>query len=64
MEKELLEFLVSQGGFALLFLYLLLYVLKENSKREKEYQKMIAELLISFPNMKKDIEDIKNKLKN
>lgn len=64
MNKELFELVVSQGLFALLFLYLLLYVLKENSKREEVYQKVISELSVSLPNIKKDIEEIKNKLKN
>ncbi len=36
METEILKLLATQGGFALLFSYLLFYVLKENSKREQD----------------------------
>ncbi|MDO5040116.1 BhlA/UviB family holin-like peptide [Clostridium sp.] len=62
MDKQLFEFIISQGSFAVLFLYLLFYVLKENSKREEVYQKVISELSVSLPNIKKDIEEIKNKI--
>lgn len=63
MDKNLYEFILSQGVFAALFLYLLFYVLKENSKREQVYQKVIQDLSALLPDIKKEIEEIKNKLK-
>ena len=40
MNSELFNFLTTQGVFALLFGYLLLYVLKQNQIREENYQKI------------------------
>ena len=41
MSSELFNFLTTQGIFALLFGYLLLYVLKTNKVREENYQKIM-----------------------
>lgn len=62
MENEILKLVATQGAFAILFSYLLFYVLKENSKREGNYQSIIQELTELLPTIKKDVEDIKNKL--
>ncbi|QAA30781.1 BhlA/UviB family holin-like peptide [Clostridium manihotivorum] len=61
MENEILRLLATQGAFALLFCYLLFYVLKENSKREGNYQNIIQELTGTLPIIKGDIEEIKEK---
>nr|WP_278186113.1 BhlA/UviB family holin-like peptide [Clostridium perfringens] len=58
------KIMATQGAFALLFSYLLFYVLKENSKREENYQNIIKELTELLPIIKSDVEDIKNKLNN
>ena len=44
MDSELFNFLTTQGIFALLFGYLLLYILKQNQIREENYQKIIQQL--------------------
>ncbi|HAT4186713.1 BhlA/UviB family holin-like peptide (plasmid) [Clostridium perfringens] len=62
MDNEILKLMATQGVFALLFSYLLFYVLKENSKRESNYQNIVQELTELLPIIKKDVEDIKNKL--
>ncbi|EGT3615909.1 bacteriocin [Clostridium perfringens] len=62
MENEVFKLIVTQGGFAVLFSYLLFYVLKENSKREGNYQSVIQHLTELLPTIKKDVEDIKNRL--
>lgn len=62
MEGDILRLLASQGAFAILFSYLLFYVLKENSKREENYQNIIEELTSVLPSMKDDIEDIKKNI--
>ena len=41
---ELVKVVISNGIFATLFVFLFLYQLKDSSKRENEYQKMINEL--------------------
>ncbi|TBX13453.1 bacteriocin [Clostridium perfringens] len=62
MDNEIFKLMATQGAFALLFSYLLFYVLKENSKRESNYQNIVKELTELLPIIKKDVEDIKNKL--
>ena len=62
MNSELFSFLTSQGVFALLFGYLLLYVLKQNQIREENYQNIIKQLSDTLPEIQKDLEDIKNKV--
>lgn len=64
MSNELFKLLATQGAFAILFSYLLFYVLKENSKRENNYQNIVQELTELLPLIKKDVEDIKDKLSN
>ena len=59
MDTDLFNFLTTQGSFALLFGYLLLYVLKQNQIREENYQKIIEQLNNSLPTIKTDLEDIK-----
>lgn len=49
MNSELFNFLTTQGVFALLFGYLLLYVLKQNQIREENYQKIIQQLSNTLP---------------
>jgi len=62
MDNELFNFLTSQGIFALLFGYLLLYVLKQNQVREENYQSIINQLSDTLPEIQNDIEDIKKGL--
>lgn len=62
MDSELFKLMATQGAFAILFSYLLFYVLKENSKREDNYQNIIEELTELLPKIKEDVEDIKEKL--
>lgn len=64
MNTELFNFLTSQGIFALLFGYLLLYVLKQNQVREENYQRIIQQLNSSLPDMQNDLEDIKKQIFN
>ena len=59
MDTDLFNFLTTQGSFALLFGYLLLYVLKQNQIREENYQKIIEQLNNALPTIKNDLEDIK-----
>ncbi|MBC2580599.1 BhlA/UviB family holin-like peptide [Clostridium sp. DJ247] len=61
-ESEALKLVATQGVFALLFCYLLFYVLKENSKRESNYQNIIKDLTNLLPSIKQDVEEIKNKI--
>ena len=62
MDSELFNFLITQGIFALLFGYLLLYILKQNQIREENYQKIIQQLNEVLPTIKNDLEDIKKQI--
>ena len=62
MDSELFSFLTTQGIFALLFGYLLLYILKQNQIREENYQKIIQQLNEVLPTIKNDLEDIKKQI--
>ena len=62
MENDILKLIATQGAFAILFSYLLFYVLKENSKRAGNYHAIIKELTAVLPEIKQDVEDIKEKI--
>ena len=64
MENELFKYVITQGIFCALFVHLLLYILKENSIRECNYQSLINKLTEKFnivEDVKRDVENIKNK---
>ena len=58
---KLLELAVSQGIWAVLYIYLFLRMLKENKEREERYQDTIS--LLSG-NIEDGIRDIKNQLED
>ena len=62
MNTEVFNFLTTQGVFALLFGYLLFYILKQNQVREDNYQKIIQQLNEVLPIIKSDLEDIKKQI--
>lgn len=64
MDTELFNFLTSQGIFALLFGYLLFYVLKQNQVREENYQNIIKQLSDTLPEIQNDLEIIKDQISN
>ncbi len=65
MESEIIKMVVSYGIFAVLFIYLFFYMLKDSKVREVKYQEIITSLTDKFgviEEVKKDVEEIKNKL--
>ena len=66
MEQEIIKFALSNGIFAVLFTWLLFYVLKENSKREAELRKTIDSLAEKFEILKgieEALRDLKEDVK-
>lgn len=64
-EQEVLKLAASQGFFAVLFVALLFYVLRENSKRESSYQDIISMLsnkLEVVKDIQEDVKEIKTKI--
>jgi len=67
MENEVIQLAASQGLWAMLFVCLLFYVLKENSKREQSFQDIIlalTEKLDTLESIKADLAEIKDDLQN
>jgi len=62
MENKIIEVIATQGVFAILFTYLLLYILKENSKRESNYQEILKQFSDLLPDIKEDLKTIKEKI--
>ncbi|MBY6889335.1 bacteriocin [Clostridium botulinum] len=63
MNSEFIKMIASQGAFAALFCYLLVYVLKENNLRETSYEELVKELAKGLPSIEEKLNDISNKLK-
>ena len=65
MWEQIVNLAISNGLFAVLFLGLLVYQLKDSRTREQKYQSMITKLgdsLEIVKQVKEDVEDIKDKL--
>ena len=72
MENELIKTIVSQGAWAVLFVWLLIDTRKESKAREEKLQQIInknqeviselAENFNVFENIQQDVADIKIKL--
>lgn len=65
--KEIISTIVSNGVFAILFVWLFCYQLKDSAKREAKYQQTIDKLtsnLQILEDVKQDISDIKDYLKS
>ncbi|ADQ04411.1 hypothetical protein Calow_0843 [Caldicellulosiruptor owensensis OL] len=59
MEQEIIKLAMSQGLWAVLFVALLFYVLRENSKRESELRKTIDNLAEKFEILKSIEESLR-----
>ena len=56
--NELIKIVISYGVFAMLFVFLFFYQLRDSARREKEYQKTIGDLTEHL----KVIEDVKEEV--
>ena len=65
MWEQILNLAISNGLFAVMFLGLLVYQLRDSKTRENKYQKTIENLgnaLETLKEVKEDVEEIKDKL--
>ena len=63
--EEILKLIVNYGLTTVLFIFLFFYNLKDSKEREIKYQEVISSLTEKFgviEEVKKDVEEIKNKL--
>lgn len=61
--EEIMGLAISNGIFAVLFVFLLFYQLKDSGKREKKYQDTISSLakhLEIVKDIKQDLYEVKN----
>lgn len=64
--NDVISIVVSNGVFAILFVWLFLYMLKDSKNRETKYQQTIQELtahLQVLEEVKDDLSEIKDMLK-
>ena len=62
MEQEIIKVAATQGLWALLFVVLLFWVLRENAKREDNYQQLLLDLTGKFgilEEVQRDVGEIK-----
>ncbi len=62
MEQEIIKVAATQGLWALLFVALLFWVLRENAKREDNYQQLLQDLTGKFgilEDVQRDVGEIK-----
>lgn len=59
MWKEIVDLAISNGLWAVLFLFLLIFVLRDANKREKKYQDIIEKLGNNIEIIKEVQEDVK-----
>ena len=67
MWEQIVNLAIQNGLFAVLFLGLLIYQLKDSSKREKKYQQTIETLnkhLDVVEDIEKNVEEIKDNVKS
>lgn len=65
MSSEILKLIMAQGAWAVLFVYLLVYVLRENSRREDRYIEVIDRLTENFnivTDIHKEVIEVKRKI--
>lgn len=65
--NDVVSIIVSNGVFAILFVWLFLYMLKDSKNRETKYQQTIQELtthLQTLEDVKEDLTEIKDLLKS
>ena len=66
MEEQIFNALLKEGGFALLFVWMLFSTMKNNKERELKYQEVIdknqsviEEQAKAFSSLSKDVSEIK-----
>jgi seryl-tRNA synthetase len=60
MESEIIKLATTQGLWAVLFVSLLFYVLKNNEKREERLMSCLDNLSQQYETLTKDINDVKD----
>lgn len=66
MDEQIFNMFLKEGGYALLFVWMLFSTMKNNKEREREYQdvikqnqEVISEQAKAFSSLAKDVSEIK-----
>ncbi len=60
--KELLGYFLTQGPFAVLFVWLFWYQVKSSESREKRYQSLLESMADKYDGIKDEIREMKERL--
>ena len=60
--KELLGYFLTQGPFAVLFVWLFWYQVKSSESREKRYQSLLESMADKYDDIKDEIREMKERL--
>jgi hypothetical protein len=63
MDVDLFKYAVMQGPFAVLFVWLLIYVMRNNEKRETRLQDLLDKFSEKYDVIISEIRDIKERFK-
>jgi len=62
MDNQVLTYFLTQGPFAILFVWLLLYVMKSNRERENRLQNLLDKFSEKYDVIISEIRDIKGNI--
>lgn len=62
MESELIKYFLTQGPFAILFVWLLIYVMRANKDREGRLHDLLDKFSDKYDVVIDELRDIKNKM--
>jgi hypothetical protein len=62
VEMDILKYFLTQGPFAVLFVFLLIYVIRENSRREARLQDLLDKFSEKYDLIINDLREIKDKV--
>ena len=60
--KELLSYFLTQGPFAVLFVWLFWYQVKSSESREKSYQQLLETMSEKYDVIVEEIREVKERL--
>lgn len=63
MDNNIFQYFITQGPFAILFVWLLIYVMKNNKERESRLQDLLDKFSDKYDLVITKLDDIKEKLK-
>ncbi|RAU96851.1 BhlA/UviB family holin-like peptide [Paenibacillus sp. YN15] len=62
MDNEIIRYFITQGPFALMFVWLLIYVMKANKEREGRLQSLLEKFSDKYDVIIADLREIKSKV--